>query len=36
MSDRRTVSARAGKDADFAVIIEDDSLAPLVRAGGRA
>ena len=36
MSDRRTVSARAGKDADYAVVMEDDSLAPLVRAGGRA
>jgi hypothetical protein len=36
MSDRRTVSARAGKDADYAVVMEDDSLAPYVRAGGRA
>ena len=36
MSDYQTIPELSRKDADFAVIMEDDSLAPYVRAGGKA
>ena len=32
----RTISGRGKENADFAVVTEDDSLVPFIRAGGRA
>lgn len=32
----RTISGRGKENADFAVVTEDDSLIPFIRAGGRA
>lgn len=36
MNNYRTIPGRGKKDADFAVVVEDDSLAPFIRAGGKA
>ncbi len=32
----RTIPGRGKKDADFSVVMEDDSLVPFIRVGGRA